>query len=95
MAGAGEESWEWGAASSSWLPNGQSTQDRKAELSLSSGKGHPGLCPAGGGHPCSTHQAPSLPRDFIFTSVKCKKIKPSYRAWKFTGGPYWSADKWH
>lgn len=68
---------------------------RTDRLSLSSGKGHPGLCPAGGGHPCNTHQAPSLPRDFIFTSVKCKKTKSSYRAWKFTGGLHWSVDNWH
>lgn len=51
-------------------------------LSFSSGKGHPGLCPAGRGHPCNTYQAssvpsphPPLPRDFIFTLVESKKTK--------------------
>lgn len=67
---------------------------RTERLSLSSGKGHPGRCPAGGGRPCITHQAPSLPRGFIFTSVKCKITTPSCSTWKFTGGLHWSADIW-
>lgn len=33
-----------------------------------------------------------VPKELIFTLVKCKETKPSYRGWKFTEGPHWSAD---
>lgn len=42
---------------------------RTESLSLSSGKGHPGLCPAAEGHPCSMHQLPHPPAlPLLFTS---------------------------
>lgn len=67
-------------------------QAHKTErLSLSSGKGHPGLCPASGAALAThTRSLPSLclihpsPEILFLLWLKCKKTRPSYRGWKFT-----------
>lgn len=74
------EAWEWGGLLSQ-LPTGRSPQDRRA----SSGKGRPGLCPAGG--PPHNTPVPCPPQRFCFYFGKMQRNKASVRAWKFTGGP--------
>lgn len=76
---------------------------RTDRRSLSSGKGRPGPCQLVGATPAAhARSLPSLPsprsplpRNFIFTLVKCKKTRPSYGGWKFTEGPHRLADHRH
>ena len=84
--GAGRGGGGGGGGGRGWRPLGADFLRDKAHrtemLSLSSGKGRPGFCPAGKAAPALLEQVsslplpcPPLPRDFIFNLVKMQKNK--------------------